>query len=150
LEKNQKTSFFWISMIWYAWWKYYALLSKSLTSRYALSEGIASQIGKTWTNRIVIDYSTLRSDTTCSAAGVYALLIITGHISGTVGADNAFSSAIRWRIQVSRYTRADGLFVYLSAHTVRSARCWDAWIFRYRYCINIIKYIIIGESTISL
>jgi len=112
---------------------------KLLTSWNALSKRIAGQLGGTRTNRIVIDYSTLGSDATRSRAGIYAFLIIASHVSKTVGANNAFGSTIRWYIQVSRETRADSLFFYLSALTIRSTGCRVTWVFWYYVCLNVTK-----------
>lgn len=96
---------------------------KLLTSWNTLSKGVAGQLGGTRTNRVVINYGTLGSDTTSSRTGVYAFLIIASHVGKTVGTNSAFGSAIRWCVQVSRETRADSLFLYPSALTVRSTGC---------------------------
>lgn len=51
-------------------------------------------------------------------AGVYAFLIVAGHVGRAVGAEDALGSAIWWRAQVARYAGADCLIVYLSALAV--------------------------------
>lgn len=112
---------------------------KLLTPRDALSEGITGQFGRTRTDRIVIDHGALRPDAACSGTGIYAFLIIAGHIRGTVGANNALGSAIGRCVQISGDARADRLLVYLSALAVRSTRRWIARVFRYRHCVNILR-----------
>lgn len=122
---------------------------KLLTSRDALSEGITGQFGGTRTNRIVIDNYTLCSNAACSGAGIYAFPIITGHVGGTVRTDNTLSSTIGWCVQISRKTRTDSLFLYLSTLAVRSTRCRIARIFRYRFYVNIKKRTIKREREIE-
>lgn len=68
----------------------------------------------------MIDYGALGSDTARSGTGVYAFLIIAGHVCGTIGTDNTLGSAIGRCVQVSGYTRADGLLIYLSALAIGS------------------------------
>lgn len=124
---------------------------KLLTSRDALSERITSQLGRTRTNRIVIDNYTLRSNTARSGAGIYTFPIIAGHVGGTIGTDNTLGSTIWWCVQISRETRTDSLFFYPSALAVRSTRCRIARIFCYRFCVNIKKRAIRrGRETIQL
>lgn len=94
----------------------------------------------------MIDNYTLRSNAARSGAGIYAFPIIAGHVSGTVGTDNALSSTIRWCVQISRETRTDSLFLYLSTLTVRATRCGIAWIFRYRFYVNIKKKAVTREG----
>lgn len=118
---------------------------KLLTSRDALSEGITGQLGGTRTNRIVINNYTLRSNATCSGAGIYTFPIIAGHVGGTIRTDNTLSSTIGWCVQISRETRTNSLFLYLSTLAVWSTRCRIAWIFRYRFYINIKKGMIRRE-----
>lgn len=110
---------------------------KLLTSWDTLSERVAGQFGGTRANRVVINYDTLGSDTARSRAGIYAFLIIASHVGETVGTDSAFGSAIRWCIQISRETRADSLFLYSSALTIRSTGCRVTWVFWYYVCLNI-------------
>lgn len=100
----------------------HALFCELLTFYVALSERITRQFGGTRANWIVINYGTLSSDATGSGAGVYAFLIVAGHVGRTIGTDNTLSSAIRWSVQIIRNARADSLLVYLSTYAIRSAR----------------------------
>lgn len=119
---------------------------KLLTSWEALSERVPCQLEGTRTNRIVIDYGTLGSNAARSRAGIYAFLIIASHVGKTVGTNSAFSSAIRWRVQISRETRADSLFLYSSALTIRSTGRRVTWVFWYRVCLNVKKNTITGGN----
>lgn len=105
-------------------------INELLTSWEALNEGIAGQFGETGTNRIVKDHDALGSDAARPWTGIYALLIVTGHIGGTIGIDGTLGPAVRWHVQVSGDARADGLLVNLSTLAVRSARCWVARVSR--------------------
>lgn len=123
---------------------------KLLTSRDALSEGVTGQFGGTRTNRIMIDNYTLRSNAARPEAGIYAFPIIARHVGGTVRTDNTLSSTIRWCVQISRETRTNSLFLYLSALTVRATRCRIAWIFHYRLYVNIKKRTVTREKKITI
>lgn len=98
----------------------------------------------------MINYGTLSSDTARSRTGIYAFLIIASHISETVGTNSTFGSAIRWRVQISRETRADSLFLYPSTLTVRSTGCRVTWVFWYYVCLNVQKNTITKGITISI
>lgn len=126
------------------------MLQTLLTSRNTLSERVASQFGRTRTNRIVINYDTLGSDTARSRAGIYAFLIIASHVGETIGTDNTFGSTIRWCIQISRETRADSLVLYSSTLTIRPTGCRITRIFWYYVCSNVKNIWLGGGSNYNI
>jgi nitrous oxide reductase accessory protein NosL len=79
--------------------------------------------GRTVTNRIMIDYVTVRSNTASAMARVNAFLIDTRQRKGALGADDAFRFAERRRAAIARQARAGGVALRRDLTlTIRTAR----------------------------
>lgn len=78
-------------------------------------------------NRLMIQCSTTRIETTCTDAWILATLRDAGTIRRTFLVDYAFWSAIWWRTEHSHGTRAYGTCIELTAFRVRTTWTWYAW-----------------------
>lgn len=97
--------------------------SKLLTSR-SVTPGERISSGSWWTAAqwIVIDHSTIGSDSASSRARVVALVLVAGSVLRTLRINDALGPAIRGRTDERVSARAHCLVLDSSAQTVRSAR----------------------------
>lgn len=93
---------------------------RTLTSRETSREWITSVGRRTATNWIVVDHSTLGSNTTRTGAWISTFLVEACFTRVTVGVDSTFWSA-SWRTsQITNNTRTYSLVIYLTTLTIRS------------------------------
>lgn len=95
--------------------------SKILTSWNATNKWVSVEFGRAATNGVVIDHLTSCSNSACTEAGVYALLIAAGLGQRTLGTGGALRPARRRYTEESGDARAHRLPVVLTAETVGSA-----------------------------
>lgn len=84
-------------------------------------KGIPSIAGRATTDRVVSDYLTSSVQAASARTRVNTLLIDARLVQGTLGANKAFGSTGRWSTHESGLTRADRVFIYLTANAVRTA-----------------------------
>lgn len=104
-----------------------------LTNRCTSDEGVAYKFHSTTTYRVMVDNLAQSVNSTGAWTGVYALLILTGLIQGTLGTSDALWPTIWWTPKKTWYARAYSLFVYLSALTVWATRRWTTRVSYHRF-----------------